>query len=48
MAQEVAQRVPSAVVRGVDGYLQVDYGQLGIEFLTFDEWTARNAGQTLN
>jgi hypothetical protein len=43
MAQEVAQRLPAAVTRGAQGYLQVDYRQLGVEFLTLDQWTARRA-----
>lgn len=43
MAQEVARRLPNAVTRGAHGYLQVDYQQLGVEFLTFDQWTARQA-----
>jgi hypothetical protein len=41
MAQEVAALRPDAVSRGEDGYLRVDYGRLGLEFLTFDEWTTR-------
>ena len=41
MAQEVAKVVPSAVSRGRDGYLRVDYDRLGLEFMTWDEWTAR-------
>jgi len=44
----VARRIPSAIERGADGYLQVDCGQLGIEFLTFDEWTARNVARERN
>jgi hypothetical protein len=42
MAQEVAEVMPGAVSRGRDGYLRVDYGQLGLEFITWDEWTARH------
>jgi hypothetical protein len=45
MAQEVAERRPDAVARGEDGYLQIDYGKLGLQFLTFEEWTRRNAGK---
>jgi hypothetical protein len=41
MAQEVQKIVPSAVSRGTDGYLRVDYDALGIEFMTWDAWTAR-------
>jgi uncharacterized caspase-like protein len=46
MAQEVAERVPEAVARGEDGYLEVDYGRLGLQFLTYEEWTLRNADPT--
>jgi hypothetical protein len=38
MAQEVREIVPQAVMRGADGYLRVDYGQLGLRLMTFDEW----------
>ncbi|WP_271572229.1 caspase family protein [Bradyrhizobium sp. CCBAU 11386] len=48
MAQEVAQRVPAAVSPGLDGYLQVDYGLLGLEFLTYRDWIARNPVSELN
>jgi hypothetical protein len=41
MAQEVREIVPSAVARGRDGYLRVDYDRLGLKFMTWDEWTAR-------
>jgi len=40
MAQEVATIVPTAVLRGKDGYLRVDYGQLGMKLMTWDDWTA--------
>ncbi|THD68519.1 MAG: tail fiber domain-containing protein [Bradyrhizobium sp.] len=40
MAQEVLLRAPAAVIRGDDGYLRVDYGQLGLKFQTFEEWSA--------
>jgi hypothetical protein len=43
MAQEVAERVPDAVTLGENGYLQVDYSKLGLTFMTFEEWTERNA-----
>jgi hypothetical protein len=43
MAQEVATIVPTAVLRGKDGYLRVDYGQLGMKLMTWDDWTARTA-----
>jgi hypothetical protein len=40
MAQDVAEIVPEAVVRGADGFLRVDYARLGMRLLTWDEWTA--------
>jgi hypothetical protein len=40
MAQEVQSVVPSAVVRGSDGYLRVRYDRLGLKFQTWDEWVA--------
>jgi hypothetical protein len=44
MAQEVAEIVPDAVVRGADGYLRVDYVRLGLKLQTWDEWMASRAG----
>jgi hypothetical protein len=46
MAQEVAEVTPMAVVQGSDGYLSVDYGQLGLELQTWEEWTARKRALT--
>lgn len=43
MAQEVARQVPAAVHRRADGYLEVDYGRLNLDFLTFAEWSRRQA-----
>jgi len=43
MAQEVQTIMPSAVSRDRDGYLRVDYDQLGLEFMTWDEWVARSS-----
>ncbi len=43
MAQEVAEIAPGAVVRDADGYLRVDYFQLGLKLQTWDEWTASRA-----
>jgi endosialidase-like protein len=40
MAEEVAEVMPSAVMRGVDGYLRVDYGRVGLRLMTWDEWAA--------
>ena len=48
MAQEVAERMPDAVTRGEDGYLTVDYGRLGLTFMTYDEWMRRNASDSRN
>jgi Chaperone of endosialidase len=45
MAQEVQNIVPTAVSRGRDGYLRVDYDMLGLKFLTWDEWVT---GTTLS
>jgi hypothetical protein len=38
MAQEVAQIIPDAVERGVDGYLRVDYERAGLSLMTWDQW----------
>jgi hypothetical protein len=46
MAQQVREIVPSAVARGRDGYLRVDYDKLGLEFMTWDAWTARTGAKT--
>lgn len=43
MAQEVADLVPDAVILGGDGYFRVDYARLGMQLMTLDEWTARDA-----
>jgi Chaperone of endosialidase len=40
IAQEVQAVMPSAVVRGRDGYLQVLYYKLGVPFQTYDQWIA--------
>ncbi len=39
MAQEVEKVMPGAVVRGADGYLRVDYQQLGRRLMTWHEWS---------
>jgi hypothetical protein len=36
MAQEVQTVMPSAVLRGSDGYLRVSYDKLGLKFQTYD------------
>jgi hypothetical protein len=38
MAQEVMQIVPAAVTRDRDGYLRVNYEQLGLKFQSYDRW----------
>lgn len=43
IAQEVQGVAPQAVYRGADGYLRVDYRQLGVPFQTFDQWQASGA-----
>jgi hypothetical protein len=43
MAQEVLAVMPTAVVRGSDGYLSVYYDKLGIKFETYDQWVASGA-----
>jgi Chaperone of endosialidase len=40
MAQEVETVKPEAVLRGVDGYMRVDYARLGLRLQTWDEWIA--------
>lgn len=40
MAQEVAKLVPHAVMRGADGYLRVNYAELGLRLRTWDDWVA--------
>ena len=40
IAQEVKEVAPAAVMRGSDGYLRVDYRQLGLRMQTWDEWIA--------
>jgi hypothetical protein len=30
--------MPDAVVYGSDGYMKVNYGKIGIPFLTWDKW----------
>jgi hypothetical protein len=40
MAQEVQTVMPSAVFRGQDGYLRVQYRKLGVPFQTYEQWIA--------
>jgi hypothetical protein len=48
MAQEVAEKVPGAVMMGDDGYLRVNYQKLGLRLRTLDEWDAMTYGIRLN
>ena len=41
MAQEVEKLDPRAVSRDSEGYLMVDYDRLGLDFMTWDEWVAK-------
>jgi hypothetical protein len=43
MAQEVQTVMPTAVLRGTDGYLRVVYDKLGLKFQTYDQWAASGA-----
>jgi len=43
MAQEVARIVPDAVMLAADGYYRVDYARLGLQMVTFAEWTGEKA-----
>lgn len=43
IAQEVQGIAPWAVRRGTDGYLRVDYRQIGVPFQTFEQWKASGA-----
>jgi hypothetical protein len=45
MAQEVQTIMPEAVVRGNDSYLWVDYGRVGVPFMTWTQWVERHAAQ---
>jgi outer membrane immunogenic protein len=48
MAQEVALIHPDAVVRsGLDHYLRVDYGRLGLQLIILPEWEARSQAERL-
>jgi len=40
LAQEVLEVTPSAVARGADGYLRVNYVRLGLRMQLWDEWVA--------
>ena len=42
IAQEVEGVMPEAVLRGPGGFLRVDYARLGVPFMTWAEWQARN------
>jgi len=42
----VASILPEAVVRGRDGYLRVDYGRLGLDLMTWQQWEAQQGSRT--
>jgi hypothetical protein len=39
LVQDVEKLLPNAVVKDTQGFLWVDYDQLGIEFLTWEDWS---------
>ena len=43
MAQDVQNVMPSAVMRGRDGYLRVFYNKIGVKFETYNQWVASGA-----
>jgi polysaccharide biosynthesis/export protein len=43
LAQEVLEVAPSAVSRGADGYLRVDYARLGLRMQLWEEWIASHS-----
>jgi hypothetical protein len=43
MAQEVQTIMPTAVLRGSDGYLRVSYDMLGVKFQTYEQWISLGA-----
>ena len=44
MAQEVQEIEPNAVWPDHNGYLMVNYDQIGLKFMTWKEWLARTSG----
>jgi len=43
LAQEVLKVAPSAVSRGADGYLRVNYARLGLRMQLWEEWIASHS-----
>jgi hypothetical protein len=43
IAQEAMKVMPQAVSRDSEGYLRVDYDQLGVPFQTYDHWLSTGA-----
>jgi hypothetical protein len=41
MAQEVQTVMPTAVARGSNGYLLVNYDRLGFQMMTWEQWLAQ-------
>ena len=42
MAQEVQEVEPDAVISDREGFLSVDYGRIGVKFMTWKEWLANH------
>ena len=42
MAQEVQTVMPTAVARGRNGYLLVNYDRLGFQMMTWEQWLAQS------
>ena len=45
LAQEVLEVAPSAVSRGADGYLRVNYARLGLRMQLWEEWIASHSNE---
>jgi hypothetical protein len=43
MAQDVQTVLPAAVLRGRDGYLRVDYSEVGVKFQSYNAWIRAGA-----
>lgn len=48
MAQQVAAIAPDAVATEPNGYLSVDYGQLGLKMQTWEQWQASQKSRESN
>jgi hypothetical protein len=47
MAQDVQKLDPLAVTVGLDGYLRVYYGRLGLQYQTYEQWIAAGDATSL-